>query len=74
MIEVRPVMSGPDYSDTIEVELDRDDIGGWSGGTAEGVLFTIDVHSAGKLFARLGETIKIIEANADPQLDPDTTD
>ena len=65
MIDVTPVMSGPDYSDTIEVELDRFDIDAWSGGSA-GVLFTFGTHEAGVLFGKLGDVLKLIEANADP--------
>ena len=65
MIEVTPVMDGPDYSDMIEVVLDRLDLEAWDGGSA-GVLFTFDTHSAGDLFAKLGDALREIKGQCRP--------
>ena len=68
MIEVTPVMDGPDYSGPVEVDLEGLDLEAWSGGSA-GVFFVLDAHAAGVLFGKLGDAIKVIEANQDPEGD-----
>ena len=65
MIEVVPLKDGPDFTGMVEVKLDSFVLDAWSGGS-EGVLFTLDSHVAGGLFGKIGDAIKVIEANADP--------
>ena len=66
MIEVTPVMDGPDYNGLVEVEIDGlSDLASWSGGN-EGVLFTLEALAAPRLFVKLRDALRVIEANADP--------
>ena len=63
MIEVTPVMDGPDYNGKVEVEIDGlSDLASWSGGSG-GVLFTLEPLAARRLFGKLGDALRVIEAN-----------
>ena len=68
-VMVKPLMNGPDYSGTIQVDIEGcsyADVKAWGGNDGADVGCIIDVVGARQLFGKLGEALKLIDANSDP--------
>ena len=63
MITVEPVMDGPDYAPVVRIFVQEDQVGDIPLGTH----ITLGLEDARELFGKLGDAIKVIEANQDPE-------
>ena len=65
MVEVNPVKDGPDFNGQVEVNLQSFALEEWGCGN-KGAAFILEPQAARQLFGKLGDALRVIEANEVP--------